>query len=128
MGLMIQPSEVVVNKVLPAIRARLAQILIEGYHLKQMEVARRLGVTQAAISHYHSRARGYDESMLEIFPEIEGFVLGLAADIARGLPRQAQVARLNEFCWELMMSESFCTYHRRIANLPDCNVCHEPTT
>lgn len=123
---MLQPYELVVNKILPTIRARLAQVLIREYHLKQVDVAEKLGVTQAAVSHYNTHTRGADQTILELFPEIEGFVEDLARDIVEGMPRHQQVARLNNICWQLMYTERFCNYHRRIADLEDCNVCYEP--
>ena len=52
---MLQPSEVTAAKLLPTIRARLAQELLEVHRLKQVQVARSLGITQAAVSHYNTR-------------------------------------------------------------------------
>lgn len=122
---MIQPYELVVNKVLPAVRARLAQILTEESGMKQVEVARRLGVTQAAVSHYNSGSRGADTDILALFPEVEEFCQDLARRIAGGLQKPEEVAILNEFSRRLIMTERFCNYHRRLADLGDCNVCHE---
>ncbi len=123
---MLQPYELVVKKILPTLRARLAQSLIEDYGLKQVDVAGRLGLTQAAVSHYHTHNRGSDEAVLEMFPEIDDFVRELSKDIVDGLPRPQQVARLNNICWQLMYTERFCSYHRKIADLEDCRVCYEP--
>jgi len=68
------PCEIVVQKVLPAIRAELARIMIdEG--LPQHQVANRLGLTKAAVSQYVSAKRGHEVS----FPtEIEGKINELA--------------------------------------------------
>ncbi len=123
---MLQPYELVVRKILPTLRARLAQSLLEDYSLKQVEVAERLGITQAAVSHYHTHTRGADMAVLEMFPEIEDFVQDLARDIVDGMPREQQVARLNNICWQLMYTQRFCDYHRKIADLENCNVCYEP--
>jgi predicted transcriptional regulator len=123
---MLQPYELVVNKILPTIRAKLAQVLIQEYNLKQVDVAEKLGVTQAAVSHYNTHTRGADQTILQLFPEIEGFVEDLAKDIVEGMPRDQQVARLNNICWQLMYTERFCSYHRKIADLEGCNVCYEP--
>lgn len=125
-GALLQPYELVVQKILPTLRARLARSLLEEHHLKQVDVAERLGVTQAAVSHYHTHTRGEDQTILELFPEIDGFVADLAQDIADGLSRPEQVARMNTISWQLMYTERFCHYHRRIADLEDCNVCYEP--
>ncbi len=122
---MIQPYELVVSKLYPTVRARLAQILTEERGMKQVEVARRLGVTQAAISHYNSGSRGADPAILDLFPEVEEFCQALAQRIADGLPKMDQVALLNDFSHRLVATDRFCNYHRKIADLGDCNVCHE---
>lgn len=123
---MLQPYELVVKKILPTLRARLAQSLLEDYDLKQVAVAEKLGLTQAAVSHYHTHNRGADQAILDMFPEIDDFVRELSRDIVDGIPRQQQVSRLNNICWQLMYTERFCNYHRKIADLEDCNVCYEP--
>ncbi len=123
---MLQPYELVVKKVLPTIRARLAQVLLQDYAMKQVEVAERLGITQAAVSHYNTHTRGADEAVVDLFPEIDQFVEDLAKDIVEGIPKSQQVARLNNISWQLMYTERFCNYHRKIADLEGCNVCYEP--
>ena len=94
---MLQPSEVTASKLLPTIRARLAQELLETHKMKQVRVAKALGITQAAVSHYNTKSRGLDEDLIRRFPEIDEFVADLAARIANGLPQTEQVARINEF-------------------------------
>ncbi|MFQ6012677.1 MAG: transcriptional regulator [Thermoplasmata archaeon] len=124
-GPMLQPYEIVVHKILPTIRARLARLLLEEYGMKQVEVADHLGVTQATVSHYNTHARGYDDGVLTLFPELEVFVVDLARDIAEGLPRPTQIGRVNAVCWQIMYTDRFCNFHRRIADLGNCNVCYE---
>lgn len=50
--------EVFTKIFLPAIRALIAEKLIEKYNLTQIEVAKKMGLTQAAISHYLRSKRG----------------------------------------------------------------------
>lgn len=52
------------NEVIPAIRSRLAKILIEKYSVKEEKVAEILGVAQAAISKY--RSGKYSQKIKEI--------------------------------------------------------------
>jgi predicted transcriptional regulator len=53
-----QPCEHIVRNVLPAIRALIAKRLVVDYGLTQVEAARKLGMTQAAVSFYVGSKRG----------------------------------------------------------------------
>ena len=126
---MMQPSEVVVTKLLPAIRARLAQILLEEYRMRQVEVARSMGLTQATVSHYNTRSRAADEDILKIFPEIEKAVRQLADQISKGLSKPEQVAAIDALCEEITRTERFCEYHRQHSYLdPGCKICFADNT
>lgn len=52
------PCELVVWYVLPAIRKDIAKELVETHNMSQTEVAKRFGVTGAAISQYLKKKRG----------------------------------------------------------------------
>ena len=52
------PCELIVWYVLPSIRRELARELVDKHHLTQAEVARRFGVTDAAVSQYLKSKRG----------------------------------------------------------------------
>ena len=52
------PCEIVVWCVLPMIRREVARELVQTHGMSQAEVARRFGVTDAAISQYLKRKRG----------------------------------------------------------------------
>lgn len=51
---MLHPCELMAKQFLPAIRARVAKELSKKYNFNQIEIAKQLGVTQAAISKYIS--------------------------------------------------------------------------
>lgn len=121
---MLQPSEVTAVKLLPTIRARLAQSLLETYGMKQTQVARALGLTQAAVSHYNTKSRGLDHELLRRFPEIDVFVADLAGKIHDGLPQTEQIALITQFSGSLMNTRRFCEYHKKISDIdPNCAVC-----
>ena len=121
---MMQPSEIIAVKVLPTIRAQLAKILLRDYHLRQVEVARRMGITQAAVSHYNTRDKTLDHELLQTFPEIEASMTELAAKVAKGLSITGQVAAIEKLCKELTKTERFCAYHRRFSSIDSqCQIC-----
>jgi predicted transcriptional regulator len=52
------PCEIIIWKILPTIRSELARSLVQEFGLSQRETARRLGLTDAAVSQYLSEKRG----------------------------------------------------------------------
>jgi predicted transcriptional regulator len=54
----ILPCETAAKVIIPAIRAYVARELVVTYDLKQEDVAKKLGITQSAVSKYASRTRG----------------------------------------------------------------------
>lgn len=121
---MLQPFEVVTAKLLPTIRARLAQVLLEDFGMKQIEVARHLGITQAAVSHYKTASRGVDPDLLRLFPEINAYVHTLADQIAEGMTQPEQVASISGFIDKLMSTQRFCDFHKKVAAIdPACAAC-----
>jgi predicted transcriptional regulator len=57
------PCELIVWYVLPSIRRELARELVETHNLTQAEVARKFGVTDAAISQYLKKKRGINKEI-----------------------------------------------------------------
>ncbi len=55
---MLFPCEIVVKKILPALKAQIVKELHEDYKLKQQEIAKILGITQPSVSLYLSGERG----------------------------------------------------------------------
>jgi len=67
------PCEIVVWYVLPTIRREIAKELVETYHMKQAEVGRIFGVTDAAISQYLNKKRG-GSALIESSDHYEDFL------------------------------------------------------
>jgi predicted transcriptional regulator len=123
---MLQPQELVVAKLLPTIRARLAKELLRTYKMKQVDVARSMGITQAAVSHYNTQSRGVDQDMMRRFPEIKTFVDELAGRIAHGMSMSQQISTINDFCSGLMQTARFCDYHKSVGDIdPTCTACFQ---
>ncbi len=120
------PCESIVTVVLPAFRSLVARELIERLNLSQVEAARRLGITQAAISQYLSQKRGsHLVSELESVPAIRSAVLKLADNIAaaRSSPVEDMMVICN-VCEVLRTNSMACSLHHEAMDLPDdCRVC-----
>lgn len=76
------PCELVVWYVLPAIRKDLARELVDTYNMSQTEVAKRFGVTGAAISQYLKKKRG-ENLLIEESPDNEKYLEGIRASAKR---------------------------------------------
>jgi len=63
LALMKIPCELIVWYVLPSIRRELARELVDKHDFSQAEVARRFGVTDAAISQYLKAKRGTNKEI-----------------------------------------------------------------
>ncbi|MCD6195722.1 MAG: helix-turn-helix domain-containing protein [Staphylothermus sp.] len=77
------PCEVIGKKILPLIRSYVARELIEKYKFTQIEVAKKLGITQAAVSQYlhHKRGAKSMKEFKEVIPLIEEYSKKLAEKI-----------------------------------------------
>jgi uncharacterized protein len=113
---MLTPCEVAVKTVSPAIRALLAKTLLEQHHMRQVEVADTLGITQSAISKYFKNIRG-TTIPIDHVPEVQTLV-GQMANLLVLPPTQAsqQLELMRLFC-------QACTQIRRNGLM--CPLCQQ---
>ncbi|MFA5772269.1 MAG: transcriptional regulator [Thermoplasmata archaeon] len=116
------PCEIIVNKVLPSIRAAIVKTLINDYTMKQTEVAELLGITQGAVSLYYSTTRGGDEKLVEMFPEIQSYAKDIAKKIFNSKSGGGELEVCNA-CKKIRSKKEFCDYHKQIIQLEQCEVC-----
>jgi len=76
------PCEIVVWYVLPTIRKDIARELVENHKMSQTEVAKRFGVTGAAISQYLKRKRG-ENMVLQEGPDNAEYMEAIQESAAR---------------------------------------------
>ncbi|MGB8159514.1 MAG: helix-turn-helix domain-containing protein, partial [Nitrososphaeraceae archaeon] len=81
---MLLPSEIESKSLIPAVRAILAKVLVKEKGLKEEEVARLLGITQAAVSNYIRGTRGDVEliSKLSSFQQIMRMIEDIVEDLS----------------------------------------------
>lgn len=90
-----------VKEVLPAVRSLVAKDLLEKHGLTQKEAARRLEMTQPAISQYKNRLRGRKVKRLEDSKTISNKIKVLAEQVAREeVEKKEYDERLCEICRE----------------------------
>ena len=124
------PCELVVREIIPAFRTLVARQLIEKYHFSQMEVAKRLGTTQAAISYYLDSKRGKKGvEPLQSKPLVQSIASEVAKRIAENrLSLIDTTLAFCKLCKALKGGELMCDMHRRLAFLPEnCTICAETT-
>ena len=90
--------EIVAKELLPALRALLAKSMIGKYKLTQQETAKKLGLTQGAISQYNRYLRGVKAQQIEkdenVYKEIEK----LAGKLVSGISHKEAIEDLYEIC------------------------------
>ena len=89
------PCEEKFKNVLPTIRAILVKDLVERHGLNQVEVAKRLGITQPAVSQYLRSLRGtsHAKALLKR-SDLMGSIRKLSDAIASGKARGIQMAEM----------------------------------
>jgi len=122
------PCEIVVNLVLPTIRAMLVKDLVERHKLSQVEVARRLDITQPAVSQYLSALRG-KSTVQKILSkgEVAESLKELSNAIARGKLKHSQIIKKYcVICKSMGKKEILCILHAETAPYlvrEGCRIC-----
>ena len=94
---------------LPALRAGIAYYLATEHHLSQREIAERMGLTQAAVSHYITKRRGRRSRQRD--PRLRQYGEHLAGRIATGFSGPKLTAAI---C-------GACTSYRRAEGVGPCS-------
>jgi len=120
------PCESVVKLVLPAFRSLIAKELIEKYNFSQVNAAKKLGTTQAAISYYLYSKRGEKRMKeLEAIPYVQSMTNQVASGIAtQSLSPFEAMLKFCELCKILRTKDLVCDMHKGLITVPAaCDVC-----
>ena len=117
------PCELVVGKILPALRASVVKELSGKYHMKQSDIAKKLGITQASVSQYLSSARAGGTKITESFPKIQTYANDIAKRIVAGEDRYEWYGVLCVACKDIRAGDEFCKMHKVASNLGGCDIC-----
>ena len=117
------PCEVAVKCLLPPVRAMIAKTLTTRHNLTQTEAAKRLGISQPAISLYERKMRGKAIN-LENDPEITKLIENFADALAKGeLPRKSFIQAFCEICKTIRSKGLLCQMHKTFDPAIDVEKC-----
>jgi predicted transcriptional regulator len=109
----------------------MAKELMAKYKLTQMETAKRIGVSQPAISLYQRKIRGRAID-LENEYDITALVAKLSESLAKGkLSNKEFISNFCEICRSIRSKGLMCNLHRAFdstINVEECHLCSTLTT
>lgn len=125
---MLLPSEIEAKSLIPAVRAILAKKLIKEYSLKEEDVARVLGITQAAVSNYVRGTRG-DIELIEKLESVRE-VMRMIDDIAKDLSTNkayspSTLAKFVGLCNYMRYTLIICDVHHSMESNIDEQICEQ---
>ncbi len=117
--------EAVVSGILPAVRAMVATKLVTDYGFSQTQAAKKMGVSQPAISQYKRSLRGAGTGVIDKYPQIAELAGNIAARMASGRDDNASSTLMFcEICRKVRLSGLGCEVHRSMdGSLSACNIC-----
>lgn len=117
--ILIQPQEVEVLYIIPAIRRALA-VELKALGMKQKDIASLLAVTEAAVSQYLNQKRAAAISLDE---RMQAEVKISAKRVKDQMTMLIEIQRLLRM---IKLSDTICKIHRQYSNMPSaCSVCFE---
>lgn len=125
---MLLPSEIEAKSLIPAVRAILAKKLIREYSLKEEDVAKDLGITQAAVSNYVRGTRGDTEliSKLESVREVMRMIDDIANDLSTNKAyTPSTLAKFVGLCNYMRYTLIICDVHHSIESNIDEQICEQ---
>lgn len=125
---MLLPSEIESKLLIPAIRAILSKEMVIEKGLKEEEVARMLGITQAAVSNYLRGTRGDNEliSKLMSLSEIMSMIKEISDDLSTNRAYTAKtLSKFIGLCNYMRYSLIICDAHHSLERNIDEKVCEQ---
>ncbi|HEV8387527.1 MAG TPA: transcriptional regulator [Nitrososphaera sp.] len=125
---MLLPSEIEAKSLIPAVRAILAKKLIREYSLKEEDVAKVLGITQAAVSNYVRGTRGDVEliTRLESVREVMRMIDDIAKDLSTNKAyTPSTLAKFVGLCNYMRYTLIICDVHHSMESNIDEQICEQ---
>jgi len=125
---MLLPAEIESKTLIPALRAILAKTLAEKHEIREDEISKMLGVTQAAVSNYIRGTRGDPELIKKLLAEtqISEMVLEISDDLASDKAYSpSSLSKFIGLCNFIKSSLLICDIHHNLESDIDEAVCKE---
>jgi predicted transcriptional regulator len=122
------PAEIESKTLIPALRAILAKKLAEEHNIREDEISKMLGVTQAAISNYIRGTRGDPKLIQKLVADEQVSLLlkelsdRLASDMAY---TPSSLAKFISLCNYIKSSLLICEIHHNLESNIDEAICKE---
>ncbi|EIJ66378.1 hypothetical protein BD31_I1998 [Candidatus Nitrosopumilus salaria BD31] len=126
--LMLLPAEIESKTLIPALRAILAKKLAEEHNIREDEISKMLGVTQAAISNYIRGTRGDPSLIAKLLAEKQVAIMidelsdNLSSDMAY---TPSSLSKFIGLCNYIKSSLLICEIHHNLESNIDEQVCKE---
>ena len=126
--MLLLPAEIESKTLIPALRAILAKKLAEDHKIREDEISKMLGVTQAAVSNYIRGTRGdpkliqkllEEEQVSKLFDELND---SLSSDMAY---TPSNLSKFIGLCNYIKSSFLICDIHHNLETDIDEKVCKE---
>lgn len=117
--------EIIVSDVMPALRAVVTNDLSKTYGLSQVQISKKLGITQPAISQYKREMRGQKTKLLLSNKKITKLIKNLAHDIAINNIDSTEIhKRLCVLCRKIREEGMICELHQHdMSSAVPCKIC-----
>ena len=125
---MLLPAEIESKTLIPALRAILAKKLAEDNNIREDEISKMLGVTQAAVSNYIRGTRGDPSLIAKLLAEeqvatmVDELTENLSSDMAY---TPASLSKFIGLCNYIKSSLLICDIHHNLESNIDEKVCKE---
>jgi hypothetical protein len=126
---LILPCEVAVKSVVPAVKALMAQQLVEEYGMNQEQVAEILGISQSAVSKYFRKVRGHVIEVDKV-QEARPLIASMVIMVVNGEHQRADFLQLFcETCGTIRKTGVVCRFCKKSDSkikIEECGFCMQP--
>ena len=125
---MLLPAEIESKTLIPALRAILAKTLSEKHSIREDQISKMLGVTQAAVSNYIRGTRGDPELIKKLLAEkqVSEMIYEITDDLASDKAYSpSSLSKFIGLCNFIKSSLLICDIHHNLESDIDEAVCKE---